>query len=90
MNLWRTARRKADLIIMDFSMPEYNGLQLCQWLRDEGAKTPVILVSGFAANQPDIKKALKLKKTHFLQNPFSFREMADTVTVALGETLIGA
>ncbi|OQA23906.1 MAG: Blue-light-activated protein [Verrucomicrobia bacterium ADurb.Bin345] len=90
MNLWRTARRKADLIIMDFSMPEYNGLQLCQWLRDEGAKTPVILVSGFAANQPDIKKALKLKKTHFLQKPFSFREMADTVTVALGETLIGA
>jgi len=89
MSLWRNAKRRADLIIMDFSMPEYNGLQLCQWLREEGAKVPVILVSGFAANQPDIKKALKLKKTHFLQKPFSFREMADTVTVALGETLIG-
>lgn len=89
MSLWRNAKHRADLIIMDFSMPEYNGLQLCQWLREEGAKVPVILVSGFAANQPDIKKALKLKKTHFLQKPFSFREMADTVTVALGETLIG-
>ncbi len=89
MDRWRKGARKADLIIMDFSMPEYNGLQLCEWLRNEGSRTPVILVSGFASNQPDIRKALKLKKTFFLQKPFSFREMADTVTVALGETLIG-
>lgn len=89
MEMWRKGGTKPDLIVMDFSMPEYNGLQLCEWLRGEGARVPVILVSGFAANQPDIKKALKMKKTFFLQKPFSFREMADTVTVALGETLIG-
>ncbi len=89
MDMWRKGSTKPDLIIMDFSMPEYNGLQLCEWLRNEGARVPVILVSGFAANQPDIRKALRLKKTYFLQKPFSFREMADTVTVALGETLIG-
>lgn len=86
---WRRGPGRPDLILMDFSMPEYNGLQLCDWLRNEGAKVPVILVSGFAANQPDIRKALRLKKTYFLQKPFSFREMADTITVALGETLIG-
>ena len=80
---------KPDLIIIDFSMPEYNGLQLCEWLRGQGAKVPVILVSGFAANQPDIGKALKMKKTYFLQKPFSSRDLADTVTVAMGETLIG-
>lgn len=86
---WRKGSTRPDLILMDFSMPEYNGLQLCEWLRNEGSRAPVILVSGFAANQPDIRKALRLKKTYFLQKPFSFREMADTVTVALGETLIG-
>ena len=80
---------KPDLIIIDFSMPEYNGLQLCEWLRGQGAKVPVILVSGFAANQPDIGKALKMRKTYFLQKPFSSRDLADTVTVAMGETLIG-
>lgn len=87
--MWRKGGEKPDLIIMDFSMPEYNGLQLCEWLRNEGARVPVVLVSGFASNQPDIRKALRLRKTYFLQKPFSFREMADTVTVALGETLIG-
>ncbi len=86
---WGGRAPKPDLIVMDFSMPEYNGLQLCEWLRNEGSRVPVILVSGFAANQPDIRRALRLKKTYFLQKPFSFREMADTVTVALGETLIG-
>lgn len=86
---WKTEKSRPDLLIIDFSMPEYNGYQLCQWLRDEGFYVPIILVSGFAANQPDIRKALKLRKTFFLQKPFSFREMTDTVTVALGETLIG-
>lgn len=86
---WRRGGVRPDLILMDFSMPEYNGLQLCEWLRAEGSKVPVILVSGFSSTQPDIRKALRLKKTFFLQKPFSFREMADTVTVALGETLIG-
>lgn len=86
---WRKGGAKPDLVLMDFSMPEYNGLQLCEWLRNEGSRVPVILVSGFSSSQPDIRKALKLRKTFFLQKPFSFREMADTVTVALGETLIG-
>ncbi|HOW96552.1 MAG TPA: response regulator, partial [Kiritimatiellia bacterium] len=86
---WRKNGARPDLIIMDFSMPEYNGLQLCEWLKGEGGAVPVILVSGFAATQPDIAKALRLKRTFFLQKPFSFREMTDVVTVALGETLIG-
>jgi len=76
------------LMIIDFSMPEYNGLELCTWLRDEGSDVPVILVSGFSETQPDIHKALQLRKTHFLRKPFSFREMVDMVTMALGETLI--
>lgn len=86
---WRAEKTPPDLIIMDFSMPEYNGLQLCEWLKGEGGAVPVILVSGFAATQPDIAKALRLKRTFFLQKPFSFREMTDVVTMALGETLIG-
>ena len=86
---WGEAAQRPELMIIDFSMPEYNGLELCTWLRDQGANVPVILVSGFSASQPDIHKALQLRRTYFLRKPFSFREMVDTVTVALGETLIG-
>ena len=79
-----------DLIVVDFSMPECNGLELCTWLKERGSGVPVILVSGFSESQPDIHKILQYRRTYFLRKPFSFRELTDTVTVALGETLIGA
>ncbi len=87
--LWRSHKSRPNLIIVDFSMPEYNGLQLCEWLKEQGSEVPVVLVSGFGPNQPDIRKALRMKKTFFLQKPFTSRDLSDTVTVALGETLIG-
>ncbi len=86
---WKARETDPHLIIMDFSMPEYNGLELCEWLRSHGSHVPVVLVSGFSVNQPDIKKALRMRKTYFLQKPFTSRDLTDTVTVAMGETLIG-
>ncbi len=86
---WSEAKTPPSLFIIDFSMPEYNGLELCTWLREKGSKAPVILVSGFSHTQPDIHKALKMRKTYFLQKPFPVPELADIVTVALGETLLG-
>ncbi|MBU0679046.1 MAG: response regulator [Verrucomicrobia bacterium] len=86
---WESSEKKPDLLIIDFSMPEYNGLELCLWLKKHGSKTPVVLVSGFSQNQPDIHEALNMRKTYFLQKPFSVPELMDIVTVALGETLIG-
>ncbi len=86
---WRASERKPDLLVIDFSMPECNGLELREWIQAQGASPAVILVSGFSANQPDIKKATTYRKTFFLQKPFSVPELADMVTVALGETLIG-
>ncbi len=86
---WQKEEKKPDLFIIDFSMPEYNGLQLCEWLKNKGSQAPVILVSGFAPSQPDIRKALKMKKTAFLQKPFTSRELSDSISMAMGETLIG-
>ena len=86
---WGEHAAKPDLVVLDFSMPEYNGLELREWLIEQKAPTPVVLVSGLAPNQPDIKKALTIKKTYFLQKPFSYRELSDMASVAMGETLIG-
>lgn len=87
---WKAAPQPPDLLIIDFSMPEFNGLELCRWLQDQGSDVPVILVSGFSKTQPDIHRALEIRKTYFLRKPFLFREMLDTIAVALGESLIRA
>lgn len=81
-------RGSPTLVIMDFSMPECNGYELAAWLRDQGSNAAIILVSGFSKKHPDIKKALQLRQVFFLQKPFSFREMTDAISLALGETLI--
>ena len=80
--------QKPDLLIYDFSMPDFDGLEMTSHLREEGVRAPVLLISGLKPDQPDISRTLKLRKTFFLQKPFSFRDMTDMVTVALGETLI--
>ncbi len=86
---WLATETKPQLLIMDFSMPDYNGLELCTWLKEQGCRAPIILVSGFSSSHPDIDRALKMRKTFFLQKPFPVPELADIVSVALGETLLG-
>jgi CheY-like chemotaxis protein len=88
MSRFSNEEERPELLIYDFSMPDVTGLEICRWLRDNGHRIPIILISGFTPDHPEIKKALKLRKTFLLQKPFSFRDMSDRVTIALGETLI--
>ncbi len=78
-----------DLIIYDFSMPDLDGVEFVSWLRQSGRRVPVILISGFNAEHPDLKRVLQTRKVFLLQKPFSFRDMSDLVTIAMGETLVG-
>lgn len=86
----RLAKAKPDLVIYDFSMPDVDGLEMATWMRENAHRSPVILISGFTAEHPSLKRALTLRKTFLLPKPFSFRDMADMVTIAMGETLVDA
>lgn len=79
-----------DLLVIDFNLTDQNGLELIGWLRDVGHRVPVIFTTAFGAEHPLVAKALKYKKSFLLKKPFTFRDLADQVTIAMGETLIGA
>ncbi|MDD2235680.1 MAG: response regulator [Kiritimatiellae bacterium] len=85
---WKENAQKPDLLLIDFSMPDYNGLELVEWLIEQKSTVPVILVSGLSEDQPDIRQALSNRRVHFLQKPFAASELADMVNVALGENLL--
>lgn len=84
----RGADKAPDLIIYDFTMFDRTGREFVDRLREDGNRVPVILISGLSPELPEVQRALKHRKTFFLQKPFSYRDMSDMVSIAMGETLI--
>ena len=87
---WIRPEGKPDLVVYDHNLPEASGLEIRQWMQTASLATPLLLVSGMSPSQADISDAVAMRKTHFLQKPFSARELADMASVAMGETLVGA
>jgi DNA-binding response OmpR family regulator len=71
-----------DLIILDWSLPEYSGLYICEEFRRNGGKTPILMLT--------IKKEIAEKEVGFeagaddyLTKPFNLRELSARVKALL-------
>jgi two-component system, NtrC family, nitrogen regulation response regulator NtrX len=73
---------KFDLIFSDVVMPEKNGLEFLEEIRNAGVKAPVILISG-QANIEMAVRATKLGALDFLEKPLSTDKLLVTVENAL-------
>lgn len=72
---------KPDLIILDLMLPEMNGYEVCQALRDDGVMTPIIMLTA-KGETSDIVLGLKLGADDYVTKPFSIRELlARTETI---------
>lgn len=63
-----------DVIILDYSLPEKNGLGVCQDIRAAGIETPIL----FLTVNNEIKKkvnALEKGADDYMTKPFSFEEL---------------
>ncbi len=73
-----TEEIKADLVIVDFNMPEMNGLETIQKIRELNFNMPVILSSGSMG----LEEELNLKEagvTATLTKPYEFDTMFSTI-----------
>ncbi|MDR2368575.1 MAG: response regulator [Deltaproteobacteria bacterium] len=59
-----------DLAVLDFYMPELNGLELLRMMRREGLRTEVIMVTA-ANDAKQVDEFLKLGVVDYLVKPFS-------------------
>jgi two-component system, NtrC family, response regulator HydG len=63
-------RRKTwTLIIADYHLPDGSGAELCQWVRDQGSDTPVLLMSGSPY------AATLCAGNEYLQKPFPIEKL---------------
>jgi two-component system response regulator AtoC len=60
--------------IIDLRMPAMDGLQLLRWLREEGPRLPVIMISAYGEVQ-DAVEAMKLGAQDYVVKPFDPEEL---------------
>jgi len=65
---------KYNLIILDLALPDITGLEVCQQLREEGFKTPVMILTG-QNKVIDKIRLLDAGADDYLTKPFSLGEL---------------
>ena len=73
-----TEEIKVDLAIIDYSMPEMNGLECIEKIRDLKIKIPIILSSGSLSMGEEIDQK-KIKINSVLSKPYEFETMLATI-----------
>jgi DNA-binding response OmpR family regulator len=63
-----------EMIILDLGLPDGDGLDLCQTIRDKGITTPILILT--AEQETDMKvKCLQLGADDYLTKPFDTEEL---------------
>ena len=77
-----------DLCLLDFHLPDYNGLELMKIIKEICPKTKVIIMTASYVDCDDeisenIQQAIKNGVCHFIPKPFNLRDVTDVVERAL-------
>jgi two-component system, OmpR family, response regulator len=80
--LFRATEGNYDLIITDRMLPHLDGLQLVKFLREQGRRTPVLVLSALGTVD-DRVLGLKSGGDDYLTKPFAFSELLARVEALL-------
>ncbi len=75
------ARRHPDLVILDLTLPDRDGIEVCRQLRS-WSPVPILILS-VRGSDADKVRALELGADDYLTKPFSLAELIARVRVAL-------
>ena len=78
-------RRKTDLILLDYEMPDENGPAVLQKLRSnaETKNIPVVFLTG-VSNRGKIREALLHKPQGYLLKPIDHEKLRETIAGLIG------
>ncbi|MFV0518471.1 MAG: winged helix-turn-helix domain-containing protein [Aminipila sp.] len=82
MGITLVHKEKPDLILLDLMLPGKNGHEICRELREEGNKTPIIMLT---AKNDEVDKILGLEfgADDYMTKPFSVRELMARIKAVL-------
>jgi DNA-binding NtrC family response regulator len=82
------AKELFQVYLIDYRLPDGNGLDIAEKIRATGSQAPILLISGFT--QPDvIARAKQLQILEIISKPFSHESISEAIlrAVALKETV---
>jgi len=72
-------QHQPDLLILDVQLPDGNGIDLVQQLRDTGAQFPIVVITSDSSVELAVE-AIKAGADDFLEKPFSGSRLKTTVS----------
>lgn len=69
--LWMAREDVFDVIVLDLLLPGMNGFVVCRTLREEGAQTPILILTAKSGEFDEVE-ALDTGADDFLTKPFSY------------------
>src|SRR5581483_2939638 len=81
--LARLAERPFDLVLLEFAMPERNGIEILQEIRERDADLPVIMITAYGTVENAVN-AMQAGATNFIQKPWDNEKLLADVRAAIG------
>ncbi len=78
-----------DLLVLDYAMPDMNGLRLAHAMRDAGVSAPVLLATGYAELESTDETTIAVLDA-ILRKPFTLRELAAAINRLLNQPAEGS
>ncbi len=78
------ATEPLSLVILDIWMPQGDGIELLEKIKQHTPELPVVMISGHGTIETAVR-ATKLGATDFIEKPFSIDTLLQTVYRALGQ-----
>ena len=72
-----------DLILLDVSLPDMSGLEVCRLVREAGTDIPILMLSGHA-DPADVARGLEFGADGYLTKPFVLGELFARMDEYLG------
>ncbi|MFM6930357.1 MAG: response regulator transcription factor [Bdellovibrio sp.] len=63
-----------DLFMLDVNLPDGNGYEFCQWLRQEGIATPIMFLTA-RTDEESVVKGFEHGANDYIRKPFGQREI---------------